>query len=214
MRRVRVRVHLADVVRELPRRAHDLSRREVEESQRWRILEAVTEVTAKHGYADATVTDIIGAAGLSRKTFYEQFKDKEDCFLTAYDVLSTRLLRAMAKAAAPLKQGPARRRAQLETFLVALDRAPAVGRVFMLDVLGAGARALKRRHRLDRLFADAVLGDAVDDEVLRTAIIGGVNNVVVHALGANDPKSLVDLLAPLASFIERGVGQTRARDEK
>src|SRR3954466_3544394 len=85
------RVRLADVVRELPRRAHDLSRREVEESQRWRMLEAVTDVTAKHGYADAAVADIIAAAGLSRKTFYEQFKDKEECFLTAYDVVSKRL---------------------------------------------------------------------------------------------------------------------------
>src|SRR4051794_36947576 len=134
------RVRLADVVRELPRRAHDLSRREVEESQRWRILEAVTDVTAKLGYAEASVADIIAAAGLSRKTFYEQFKDKEECFLTAYDVVSKRLLRSMADVGAAAKEGPARRRAQLEAFLVALDGQPAIARAFMVDVLGAGPR--------------------------------------------------------------------------
>src|SRR4051812_48071138 len=106
------RVRLAEIVRELPRRAHDLSRRDVMESQRWRILEAVTEVIAKLGYADASVADVIAVAGISRKTFYEQFRDKEDCFLTAYDVLSARSVRSLVNVGAEVPSGPRRRRAQ------------------------------------------------------------------------------------------------------
>ncbi len=68
------------------------------DSQRWRLLEAITEVTAKLGYADATVADVIAGAGVSRKAFYEHFTDKEHCFLTAYDVLSERVLAAMVSA--------------------------------------------------------------------------------------------------------------------
>lgn len=200
------RVRLADVIRELPRRAHDLSRQEVIESQRWRLLEAVTEVTARLGYADASVADVIAAAGISRKTFYEQFRDKEDCFLTAYDVLSARLVRSMVRGAAELPSGPRRSRAQIEVFLTALEREPEVARVFMIDVLGAGRRAFEHRQRVNALFADAMLGAAAPDPVRRSAIIGGLNNAVVDALLDGRGKRLTELAAPLAEFMERAIG--------
>jgi AcrR family transcriptional regulator len=199
------RVRLADVVRQLPRRAHDLSRREVIESQRWRIIEAVTEVTAKLGYVDASVADVIGVAGISRKTFYEQFKDKEDCFLTAYDVLSERLVRALVKVGAEMPTGPRKRRAQLDRFLAVLEREPAVARVFMIDVLGAGRRAFEQRQRLNALCADVILGNTARDPVRRSAIIGGINNAVVDALLDGRGKQLSELAAPLAEFVERAI---------
>lgn len=170
------------------------------------MLEAVTDVTAKLGYGRASVADVITAAGISRRTFYEQFHAKEDGFLTAYDVLSARLVRFMVEVGAEVPRGPARRRAQLEAFLSTLDREPAVARVFMVDVVGAGARALERRQRVNRLFADAVLGDAVGDDIHRTAIVGGVNNVILGALLAGGPKTLVELASPLAAFVERAIG--------
>ena len=106
------RVRLAEVVRKLPRRAHDLSRADVSESQRWRLLEAVTEVVAERGYEGASVAHVIAAAGVSRKTFYEHFADKEACFLAAYDVLSSRLLRALGRvgSASRTRGSGARRR--------------------------------------------------------------------------------------------------------
>jgi AcrR family transcriptional regulator len=205
------RVRLAEVVRELPRRAHDLSRHEVAQSQRWRILEAVTEVTAKVGYAEASVADVIAVAGISRKTFYEQFRDKEDCFLSAYDVLSERLVRSLVQVGAELPPGPGRRRAQLEAFLAALEREPAVARVFMVDVLGAGARALERRQHVNALFVDAFLGAVAADPVRRLAIVGGVNNAVVAALLEGRAKLLRDLAAPLGEFVELALGKSRDR---
>jgi AcrR family transcriptional regulator len=205
------RVRLAHVVRELPRRAHDLSRREVIESQRWRILEAVTEVTAKLGYAAATVADVIAVAGISRKTFYEQFQDKEDCFLTAYDVLSARLVRSLVSVGAELPSGPGRRQAQIEAFLAALQREPEIARVFMLDVLGAGRPAFEHRQRVNALFADAILGAAAPTPVLRSAIIGGLNNAVVDALLDGRGKRLRELAAPLAEFVELAISSRPRR---
>src|ERR1044072_9485639 len=69
---------------QLPRGRHGLSPEAVTESQRGRILTAMVEVTAERGYADCRIADVIAYAGGSRKTFYELFSDKEDCFLAAY----------------------------------------------------------------------------------------------------------------------------------
>jgi hypothetical protein len=105
---------------------------------------------------------------------------KEDCFLTAYDVLAKRSVRSLVNVGAEMDSGPLRRRAQIDTFLAALEREPEVGRVFMVDVLGAGRRALEHRQRINGLFADAILGAAVTDPIRRLTIIGGLNNAVVE----------------------------------
>src|SRR6478752_2700016 len=74
----------AEPGRALPRGPHGLSREEVELSQRARLLQATTEAVAAQGYVKTTVADIIARAGVSRATFYQLFRDKEDCFLAAY----------------------------------------------------------------------------------------------------------------------------------
>jgi AcrR family transcriptional regulator len=69
----------------LPRGPHGLTREQVQASQRQRILDAALDVVGERGYAATTVADITSAAGVSRTTFYEQFQNKLDAFLTAYD---------------------------------------------------------------------------------------------------------------------------------
>lgn len=199
------RVRLADVVRQLPRHGHALSRRTVAESQRWRLIEAVTEVTATLGYGRMSVADVIAAAGVSRKTFYEHFEDKEDCFLTAYDVLSTRLLDVLVSVGSAHRAGASRRRAQLEAFLAVIVQDLTSARVFMVDVLGAGGSALARRERVNDAFGEAILGKDVTP-VLRRAIVGGVNNVVAGTLMRRARRStLMALVAPLSGFVERSL---------
>jgi len=195
------RVRLADVVRALPRRAHDLSRADVSESQRWRLLEAITEVVAARGYEATSVAHVIAAAGVSRKTFYEQFTDKEGCFLAAYDVLSSRLLRALERVGERIADPGERRAAQMGAFLTALAGDPAAARVFMVDVLGAGPAALARRERINAEFADVVFGDATDDPIRRAAVVGGVNTVVAGAILGGRTAELGELAGPLSAFV-------------
>jgi AcrR family transcriptional regulator len=202
-RRVRSTVRLAEVVRELPRRAHDLSATTVRASQRWRMLEAVTEAVARDGYAAASVADVIAIAGVSRKTFYEQFDDKEDCFLTAYDVMSARFAEALAGVGT---EGSVEERmeARIRAYLKGLAREPAMARAFVVEVLGAGARALARRERVTAKFAELLLGETSADPLSRRAIIGGINDVVAAALLAGaDGARLLALVAPLTAFFRR-----------
>src|SRR4249919_3767536 len=68
-----------------------MSREEVARAQRERTLKAMIEAVAERGYGETRVVDVIERAGLSRKTFYELFGDKEACFLAAYDHVFARL---------------------------------------------------------------------------------------------------------------------------
>ncbi len=194
-------VRLAEVVRALPRHAHALSRKTVQQSQRWRLLEAVVEVTARAGYADATIADVIAVAGVSRKTFYEHFADKQAAFLATYDVVANRMIAALVATGAAHADADARRTAQVERFLAILDRDHAVARVFMVDVQGAGPAALRRRAAVNQRFAEVLFGDARVSEVRRDAVVGGVNQVVAAALLSPRSKSLGRLAAPLAAFV-------------
>src|ERR1019366_1423064 len=60
--------------------------------QRARLLEAIVSLTATSGYAQTRVGDLASSAGVSRATFYELFKNKEECFIAAHDELSECLL--------------------------------------------------------------------------------------------------------------------------
>src|SRR4051812_4425661 len=66
--------------------------------QRARLLDAITRVVVRKGYARATVADVVEVAGVSRRTFYEQFADKEACFLAAYEAAGAAVVADIAAA--------------------------------------------------------------------------------------------------------------------
>ncbi len=129
------------------------------ESQRWRLLEAITEAVARLGHANASVADAIAIAGVSRKTLYEQFHDKADCFLAAFQMVRERLVERVIAAGASHPRGPARRRAQLERVLTGLALDPLAARVFLLEAPGPARRRCGSPAASTR-FAEVFLGDA------------------------------------------------------
>jgi AcrR family transcriptional regulator len=70
---------------QLPRGKHRLTREQVTMSQRLRMLDALANATAEKGYARTTVADVLARSGVSRATFYEHFRSKEEAFLAAYE---------------------------------------------------------------------------------------------------------------------------------
>ncbi|HZE04348.1 MAG TPA: TetR/AcrR family transcriptional regulator [Solirubrobacteraceae bacterium] len=139
----------------LPRGRHAAPRAVVRETQRARMLEAMVQAVAEKGYAHVAVADVIQRAGVSRKTFYEQFANKEDCFLAAYDAGVDALVAAIDDALAELAPDwlAAARRA-VEVYLGRMATSPAFARAFLIEVLGAGPAALARRDTVQRRFAD------------------------------------------------------------
>ncbi len=117
----------------------------VAEIQRARILGAVVQVATDKGAANVTVAHIVARAGISRRTFYEQFEDREACLLTALD-------EAIAQASAmvlPAYEGAGRWRERIRAALAALlgflDEEPGLGRLCVVEALGVGDAALERR---------------------------------------------------------------------
>ena len=112
------------------------------------------EVVSERGYPETRVVDVIGVAGVSRKTFYELFDSKEDCFLAAYDVLLGNLLGDTAsgfesKPGAPWAERVA---AGLGALLNHLAEHPDEARFAIVEVLAAGPKALARRDAALRQF--------------------------------------------------------------
>jgi AcrR family transcriptional regulator len=71
----------------LPRGPQALPREEVAAHQRERLVEAMVQVVNERGVVATTISDIVARAGISRRTFYEHFENKEDCLLATYDTV-------------------------------------------------------------------------------------------------------------------------------
>jgi AcrR family transcriptional regulator len=128
---------------------------EVARDQRARLLAAMGDVVADKGYAAATVADVVRAAGVSRTTFYEQFRSKEDCFVEAYRAGVEALIRAV-RAAVRATDGDwrAQLRAGMRAYLAALAADTRFARTYLLEIHAAGEAALDARAEALRRFAD------------------------------------------------------------
>jgi AcrR family transcriptional regulator len=165
----------------LPSGRHGLPRELVVRSQRMRLLRAAIAVAGADGYAAMTVTTVIRRAGVSRKTFYEQFTDREACFLAAYELVIERALAGMHDAFAQAEAWPERLRAALSWALDALAAHPCEARVAFAEVLAAGPHALARRDRaLERL--DPLLAPGFDAAPAGAAIPASMPQATAGAL--------------------------------
>lgn len=189
----------------LPRGRHGLPREAVADSQRRRIQQAMIEVVAARGYPETRVVDVIGEAGVSRKTFYELFESKEDCFLAAYDVLLESLLTEATDAFESQPETPWAQRAgaALEVLLTHLAQHPDEARFAIVEVLAAGPKALARRDSALRQFTGFLESGRSETSVelpgiTSLAVAGGVNELlyseILHGAAAGLPTRLPDLM--------------------
>lgn len=162
---------------------------------RARILEAMARVVAERGYAGATIGDVVRAASVSRRTFYEQFKDKEDCFVETYRTGCENGISEQAATVGALENPDwrTRLRVSLETYLSHLADEPHFARVLLIEVLGAGSRALAMRERILARYVDGYRAlhalaqreePALPDvpEAFLRGLVGGIAELVEHCL--------------------------------
>lgn len=175
------------------------------ESQRNRIHQAMIEVVSERGYPETRVVDVIGVAGVSRKTFYELFESKEDCFLAAYDVLLENLLGEATEAFESKAGAPwAERIAEaLGMLLGHLAKHPEEARFAIVEVLAAGPKALARRDAALRQFSGFLESGRSESSVdlpgiTSIAVVGGVNELlyseILHGAAGRLPSRLPDLM--------------------
>lgn len=203
---------------QLPPGRHGLPRSFVEANQRQRILDAVADVVSLAGYQAMSVEDVVGAAGVSRRTFYDTFKSKEDAFLTAYDEIGMRLLMAVKEAYDQSDTFPEGVVACLRTFLEFVASVPHYADMCIVEVLAAGPQALSRRNAVMKAMADLLeLGAATMEDGIKPprltaeTIVGGIYEVVYSRVLQGRTIELPSLLADLAySMMLPYVGHTKA----
>jgi AcrR family transcriptional regulator len=194
--------------RQLPSGRHGLRRSFVAANQRERILSAVARAAAELGYAEMNVEAVIARAGVSRRTFYEQFKNKEDAFLAAYDAVLHQLVRQVQRAYLRETTARTRLRAGIEAFLQFLGGEPEFARMFIVEVLAAGPRAIARRNEALRMFAE-IIEDNIHELLPRCqraalaaeTIVGGIHEVVFNRILTDRTEELPDLADDLLATI-------------
>jgi AcrR family transcriptional regulator/DNA-binding MarR family transcriptional regulator len=135
----------------------------VQEMQRRRLLLAMRELAGEVGLANATVGQVCKRSRMSRRTFYELFDSRDDCFLAAFE----QALEQVAGRVLPVWESPIsagnrsglwrdRVRSGLQALLVLFDEQPQLARLCVFETLTGGPAVLARRREILRLLAGAV----------------------------------------------------------
>ncbi len=179
-----------------PRR-NDHGRGQVAELQRARLLTAMVQEVSERGAANVSVGHVVGRSGVSRRTFYEIFHDREDCFLAAFDEALQHAAAVAVPAYGDDGAWHTRVRAGLIALLGFLDRDRAAARLLIVESLAAGPGALRRRQDvIAGLVAVVDLGRGegkakLDPPALTAeAIVGGLLSVL-HGRLVTGPEAAI-----------------------
>ncbi len=183
-------------------------RGDVVQLQRARIVSAMVDVVLERGIAGASVAHVVTRSGVSRRTFYELFADREDCFLAALELAIERGTVRVRPAFNESATWLLRVRAGLRALLEFLDDEPALGRLAVVDVLGAGSAALARRAQVLQMLIDAVdrgrreqRAPARLTRLTAEGVVGAVLAVLHTRILEGQRKPMVCLLGPLMGML-------------
>jgi AcrR family transcriptional regulator len=188
---------------------HGLSKTEVTASQRGRVMQAMVERVGEVGYAETNVREILGRAGVSRKTFYELYATKDDCLFAIYDE-AAQCLRGAVRSAFERGVTPQERLdAVTDSVLAWVDAEPQLARLCLVEVPSSGVEGQRRLTAtlswLSSTMAD-VLGDLDLPEALPELLVGGAHQMIVHRLvngGADHVPALAGDLSEVWTDLER-----------
>lgn len=194
-----------------------LPRGHVTEIQRNRMLAAAVEAVGEVGYARMTVAQVISRARVSRKTFYDVFDDREDCFLAVFDNAVERASRVVGEAYEASGGWRDGVRAGLAVLLGLMDEEPVMARICFVEALAAGDRVLAHRARvLERLAhvvdigRDGSRSAQAPPDLTAQGVVGAVFGVLHSRLLAPTDEPFLELLGPLMSMIVLPYLGTRA----
>jgi AcrR family transcriptional regulator len=184
-----------------------LSREFVHAHQRERMIKGMVAAVDAKGYMATSVADVLARARVSRSAFYEQFRDKEDCFLACYDLGARLLLDASIAALASGGAWPRRVRRVYEALLKTFAEHAQLARVCMVEALAAGPAANLRYRQALAGFVSLIEADMAANpdypRVPRTVIfglVGGSSATIYEEIAAGRTTELPRLVDDLTDF--------------
>src|SRR5689334_85425 len=193
----------------LPPGRHGLPREFVAHNQRERLIAGLAEAVAENGYAGTTIAHITRHAAVSRRTFYEHFNSKDECFTAAYDTVMTELRERVGQAFDQEDEWPEGVRAGIAAMLEFLASEPHLARLSMVEALVAGPVVVERYDAaiqgLVPYFEAGRKGRSA--EVLaglspstEEALVGGMVSLISRRIFAERTAELESLLPDLVEF--------------
>ena len=179
---------------------------------RRRLLEGMARAVALQGYPDTTIADIVREASVSRRTFYEHFGSKADCLIALYEAASRTALQELRAVIEPKLDWQTQVERAMVTYFAALSRNPVLLRTLFIEILGLGPQGLAVRRRVNQQLADLLL-EAVNERpgprlrksplmpTMATAVVGGINELVLQAIEQDRVAQLADLVAPASALL-------------
>lgn len=205
----------------LPRGRHKLTREQVAASQRERLLQGMTQAVGEKGYTRTSVADVLKRARVSRETFYENFADKQACFLAAYEASAERYLRVVDDALAARDEPVmARLEGALRGYLRELAADASAARTFLLEIHAVGPAATALRCRVLDGFIELIDGLLAEDERFRALpdpkfavrmLLGGVASLVTGQVAMGRHATLPKLSAPILAHVRSLLGQNHVQ---
>jgi AcrR family transcriptional regulator len=199
---------MAPLYKRLPRGPHQMDPDEVAANQRLRMYGAMIEAVATNGYGRTSVKQVVSLAGVSRRAFYEQFANKQECFLATLDLIAGHAIERVATAYnatdGPLEE---RLRAALEKFAEVVQGNPKGARLMLVDAPSAGPPGWERltrtlalfEQRLAASFAEAPDAHALPEPVAR-AIVGGLRRAIFVRLVEGRTEEMETLVEDMLSW--------------
>jgi AcrR family transcriptional regulator len=180
----------------------------VSQTQRARVLSSAVIVASELGYGEMSVARITANAGVSRRTFYDLFEDREDCFLAAFEETVSRARDLMLAAYGQERGWAAQTRKALIALLAFLDEQPGAARLLVVDSLKAGARVQRQRAEILRELSGVLhqtgsraRGARELPTLTSEGVVGAVLTVIHTRLSENSKATLVGLAGELMGVI-------------
>jgi AcrR family transcriptional regulator len=201
----------------LPRGRHGLPRELIVENQRARLIGGMIAAVAEEGYGKATIARVIKPAKVSRRTFYETFANREDCYRAAYEA-SFEFLRDRALAAATEEDWPASVRSGLRALLDSLAGHPELATFFLVSPTGVDDATASRHHQAMRELVEALVAKAPEAGspgagagTRVEALAGGLSRLAAVKVSSGRADELPALLPDLVElFLRPFVGSEEA----
>lgn len=189
------------------RKAGTAAREQSRARQRLRLSLAMIDCVGEGGYRSTRVADVIVRAGVSRKTFYEHFGNKEDCLLETYDLIAAEAMRRVEEAYREAKGWPARVETAIHALFDAAIANPGALRLSLIEIAAVGPAGIARRERSSTLY-EAFIREALElapgrgtvSDISLKAVVGGLNRVLYRRVARADAEELGALVPALTDW--------------
>jgi AcrR family transcriptional regulator len=171
-----------------------------------RLLEAMAHLAATQGLAATSIAAVVAEAGVSKRTFYEHFTGKDDCFLALYRAASASALRTLREAVDPAQPWQHQVERALGAYLAHLASGPQLVRMLFVEIHHLGSAGAQVRREVMQALADFMLetiqgGSGLTPERAMAAV-GGIHELVLQAIERGEAAHL-ERLTPGASAVVR-----------